>query len=454
MIWCPNTDYGTFVCRREGHVYVTGNTYLAARKPLFWQQGGETYDKPAWDTILCSFVDVSETEAAQIVAVDNRAAQEGRIDDEVLYSLFKDLPELNTSGTGFSDKEMTDMMDKFSVDDLPTVTVDDLDLELPDREPVREEAPTKPGFDEVVLGDEHDAADPVEKASLSLREQEELAREDGLDLDSMPSDLLGALQLSDIAVFEDWAVSNNGNQFPRLLENMFMQPEDLPKDRSKLATWAGSATRDDDDPDRVWLYNYAIDSTSGMLDKVMKNMIVTFFTWDEYFERWWHVPSRYVGKVLNTKIKYIGIPDFSPAIEMGNIFNLWQLYRARYLARYFQEAGLKLLPHMSWDDGDIDFLRDEVLATMPDHVPVLLLQMQTIDLENVKGGMPFYREQHQLILDTLKPEVCIVYGAEVGWDQFSKLDYDGEVIYLTTRQTLLTEWNKENKKTRKRKKTL
>lgn len=27
MIWCPKTDYGTFVCRRSGYVYVTGNTY-------------------------------------------------------------------------------------------------------------------------------------------------------------------------------------------------------------------------------------------------------------------------------------------------------------------------------------------------------------------------------------------------------------------------------------------
>lgn len=27
-IWCPRTDYGTFVCRRNGTVYVTGNTYI------------------------------------------------------------------------------------------------------------------------------------------------------------------------------------------------------------------------------------------------------------------------------------------------------------------------------------------------------------------------------------------------------------------------------------------
>jgi hypothetical protein len=26
-VWCPQTEYGTFVCRRNGRIYVTGNTY-------------------------------------------------------------------------------------------------------------------------------------------------------------------------------------------------------------------------------------------------------------------------------------------------------------------------------------------------------------------------------------------------------------------------------------------
>jgi hypothetical protein len=31
-IWCPKTEYGTFVARRNGTVYVTGNTYLDEMK--------------------------------------------------------------------------------------------------------------------------------------------------------------------------------------------------------------------------------------------------------------------------------------------------------------------------------------------------------------------------------------------------------------------------------------
>lgn len=32
LVWCPETDYGTFVCRRNDKVYVTGNTYDAVMR--------------------------------------------------------------------------------------------------------------------------------------------------------------------------------------------------------------------------------------------------------------------------------------------------------------------------------------------------------------------------------------------------------------------------------------
>lgn len=32
VIWCPRTEYGTFVCKRKGTVYVTGNTYIDEMK--------------------------------------------------------------------------------------------------------------------------------------------------------------------------------------------------------------------------------------------------------------------------------------------------------------------------------------------------------------------------------------------------------------------------------------
>jgi hypothetical protein len=32
IVWCPQTEYGTFVARRNGNIYLTGNTYLEEMK--------------------------------------------------------------------------------------------------------------------------------------------------------------------------------------------------------------------------------------------------------------------------------------------------------------------------------------------------------------------------------------------------------------------------------------
>lgn len=45
LVWCPSTDYGTFVCRRAGRVYVTGNTAerLARMDEMSMGLWGETF---------------------------------------------------------------------------------------------------------------------------------------------------------------------------------------------------------------------------------------------------------------------------------------------------------------------------------------------------------------------------------------------------------------------------
>ena len=77
MVWCPRTDFGTFVARRNGRVVVTGNTYenADADKETFW---GETMpfhletvgqgfdDLDGDDALFCGF-DVSGVEYLQKV---------------------------------------------------------------------------------------------------------------------------------------------------------------------------------------------------------------------------------------------------------------------------------------------------------------------------------------------------------------------------------------------------
>ncbi len=94
-------QYRPIVVRAKTFEVLAGNHTLAAALELGWTE------------IAATFVDVTDDEAARIVLVDNRAADLGRYDDELLADLLSALPDLE--GTGYD--------------------ADDLDLLLALREP-------------------------------------------------------------------------------------------------------------------------------------------------------------------------------------------------------------------------------------------------------------------------------------------------------------------------------
>lgn len=104
LIWCPETEYGTFVARRGGKVYVTGNTVKAMRNLA--EQHPDDLD---WQIIDCYVIDVDNDRAARIVLADNRTAELGTIDDELLLDLIDTLPDLD--GTGY-DTDYIDMLEE------------------------------------------------------------------------------------------------------------------------------------------------------------------------------------------------------------------------------------------------------------------------------------------------------------------------------------------------------
>ncbi len=236
---------------------------------------------------------------------------------------------------------------------------------------------------------------------------------------------------------------------PRLRNDMLMRFEDIPKN---LQAWAGSATKDWADPDQWWLYNWGIDSTSGMRD--VSKVVVSFYAWDDYFENWWYYPARYTAKLLNSRIKYLVTPNFSMwSTKTGQpqILNLWSLYRARWIGRYAQEAGIKVVPDINWPMGDRDFLRDYVLATLPKGLPLIAIQFQTFDVDAVKEAGADQVADMQLVFDTLKPKGLLLYGGKPGKEWFEKNVNPGcPVFFVENRMVKLAEKAKQ----RERKKTI
>jgi hypothetical protein len=89
-------QYRPIVVRTNTFEVLAGNHTLAAAKQLGWEE------------IAATFVTVTDDEAARIVLVDNRAADLGTYDDDLLAELLSDLSDLE--GTGYD------------ADDLATLT--------------------------------------------------------------------------------------------------------------------------------------------------------------------------------------------------------------------------------------------------------------------------------------------------------------------------------------------
>lgn len=89
---------------------LAGNHTLAAARKL------------GWHTIDATTVDVDDIAAARIVAADNKTADLGGYDDDMLAGLLNDLPDLD--GTGYSDLDLKKLLDDADADPVDSGATD------------------------------------------------------------------------------------------------------------------------------------------------------------------------------------------------------------------------------------------------------------------------------------------------------------------------------------------
>lgn len=79
-----------------------------------------------------------------------------------------------------------------------------------------------------------------------------------------------------------------------------------------------------------------------------RNGTAHFFLDDYRFERCWKNTDSQIKELK----KYDGVlsPDFSMYTNYPEAFQIWQVYRNRWCARYWQMLGIKVIPSISWSD--------------------------------------------------------------------------------------------------------
>lgn len=381
------------VNERNMQILAGNHTFLAARKL-------------GWKEIYASFVDVDDEVAKRIVLADNKTADMGEYDDRILAELLSSLPDI--TGTGYDPVDVDELLAAVDVGAVLEEVTGAIDTERR----LQQEIADSQTFDGSPLGEEPDPGqEPVTIAPKPTKGPLESASEKlgGVVQFTAPQDV----------VFEGvgpWGI-------PQMKTDMLMTFDDIP---DNLDSWAGSATKDWPDEEQWWLYNWGIDSTSGMKD--ISKVVLSFYCFDDYFDNWWFYPERYVPKVLNSRIQYALTPNWSQPTQLPLVECLWNLYRARWVGRYMQEAGIKVCPDITWPDGNIDFLEDHVLSTLPVGIPLIAMQLQTVNYEEVVGGKEHFVKQIRLVLDTLQPEGVLFYAGPQGRELIDEIMVDYPAI--------------------------
>jgi len=369
------------VNERTGMILAGNHTYLAARKL-------------GWKDIYASYVDVDDDTAKRIVLADNKTADAGDYDDNVLAELLASLPSIE--GTGYTAIEVDDLLQSINVDEMIEGVTSSIETERRIEDEMRQMGT----FEGSPLGEEPDLRQ-FERGPMPEDKQP-----DGPTIEKQPETLNGVIgfkapELMDFPGVGPWEVCE-------LRQDMLMTFDELP---DNLDSWAGSATKDWPDDEQWWLYNWGIDSTSGMKD--ISKVIVAFYAYDNYFDNWWSYPERYAAKMVNSNIKYMVTPDWSMEEFMPRLEWLWQLHKSRFVGRYMQECGIKVIPNIGWPYNEMEFLKDHILGTLPVGLPMVAIQMQTIDEETLKDPRDALRMLNQ-VFEQLEPEGALIYASKNG----------------------------------------
>lgn len=181
----------------------------------------------------------------------------------------------------------------------------------------------------------------------------------------------------------------------------------LPSYDIKTFSGADTTWQEVDHPNKMWIYIY---KSAGVREVPKDRGIVCFYTDDTAFAQLWNDPVTYTKRMIDAGFKYVMSPNFSLWGNWPEALWIYQIYRARWLGRFFQEAGLQVIPDVDFGVGkniDLEKHIDLFACGLPRHAPVVSMQLQAIrdgDFEQVKQGV-------SMVYDRLEPDKFIFYGS-------------------------------------------
>lgn len=237
-------------------------------------------------------------------------------------------------------------------------------------------------------------------------------------IEDAPDDLGGVDDLSRYVLFD----SDKNFDIPELRLDMI--PDRLPE---KLDMWGGVELDGDraKDEEQWWVSQWHTGNRGIPFDR----SILSLYTEDFHFEGLYTDPAMNTKKILNCGITTCIMPNYS--VNQGWPAALWiyAAYRSSYVGRYWQEAGLMVIPDIQY--GGSDEALDLCLEGIPEGAPVVATQIQTIrgDHDRIRTTARLLKKAEEQI----GFGQILVYGHTDADKVLERAGLDAEVVRVETR---------------------
>lgn len=158
-----------------------------------------------------------------------------------------------------------------------------------------------------------------------------------------------------------------------------------------------------DDSGRPQFYVFG----EGGFDERVTGKILTFYTEDWRFERVWAESVESLKKIVPLHPAAFTAPDFSLFGDDPLVVQMWNIYRARWVARYWQKAGLRLIPSLATSTNQDCY--EFAYAGLPKHPSLMSMQLRQGGIKSKQQHDSTHKEIAQLI-ERVAPERLVIYG--------------------------------------------
>lgn len=133
--------------------------------------------------------------------------------------------------------------------------------------------------------------------------------------------------------------------------------------------------------------------------------VMGFYVDDYRFEEVWLRAVELCGKMKSKKWAAVMTPDFSLFGAAPFVMQLWQLYKSRWVGRFWQEAGIRIIPSISWCGKKMYEAHNSTFVKKPE---VCSVQVRT-------GGKDIKQRALHILtinkaLEAIQPKHLLIYG--------------------------------------------